>query len=352
MKKKICQLVHTLSYGDAISSEVLTIKRSLEEQGVESEIYSINTHPKYKGKTKSYKDFDLNEDMDVILHYSLGSDLNTLYQKLQKQRKILIYHNITPKKYFDRVNPRVASDIENGIKDLAPLCKVSDIIISDSTFNKEDIVKLGCDSLVLPLPFDNKKWEIPENEGIKNLLRKDNAINILHTGRLAPNKCIEDVIKSFYYLNKKFEKKSYLYLVGIDVDTEIYSFSLKELVKQLDLKDNVTFCGSVADSELKAFYKNASCYLTLSEHEGFCVPVLEAMNFSLPVVAYNGTALTETVGDGGILFDKKDYLKIAGTLYEICTNRKLRNEIVRKGHERIQEFSYENFSKKLLEILK
>lgn len=351
MKQKINQLVHTLSYGDAISGEVIAIKRILEENGYESDIYSINTHPKYKGLTKSYKELSQNTKDKIILHYSLGSDLNRVYENLDSAQRVLIYHNITPAKFFEGVNPRIVNDIESGFKELPELLKKTDLIISDSDYNASDIKKLGFDSKVLPLLYDNKKWNIEENQGIKNILRKNGTINILHTGRLAPNKCIEDIIKSFYFLHHKIEKNSKLYLIGIDIDTEIYSFMLKDLVNALNLKDSVYFCGSVADSELKAFYKNSHVYLCMSEHEGFCVPILEAMNFSLPVVSYESSALKDTVGNGGILINEKKHEYIGELLYKVATDKIIREEMITAGHKRVEEFNEDNFTRNLLNLL-
>lgn len=351
MKNAIHQMVHTLSYGDAISGEVIAIKRILEESGYESNIYSINTHPKYKGLTKDYKEIEDREDTKVILHYSLGSDLNRVYKGLKNSKKSLVYHNITPYKFFEGVNPRIVNDIQSGISELPLLCKETDLIIADSKFNAQDLKDLGFNSLVLSLPFDDKKWDVEENVGIKNILRKENAINILHTGRLAPNKCIEDIIKSFYFLHHKIEKNSKLYLIGTDTDTEIYSFMLKDLVKTLNLKDHVYFCGTVADSELKAFYKNSSVYVCMSEHEGFCVPILEAMSFSLPVVSYDACALKDTVGNGGILIHEKKHEYVAELLYKVATNEKLRNEIVQAGLSRVKEFSIEKFKENFLKLI-
>ena len=351
MKETISQLVHTLSYGDAISGEVIAIKRILEENGFNSDIYSINTHPKYKGLTKSYKELSKDTKDKIILHYSLGSDLNRVYKNLDNSKRMLIYHNITPAKFFEGVNPRIVNDIESGLSELPKLLKKTDLIISDSEYNASDIKKLGFDSKVLPLLYDNKKWDIEENQGIKNILRKNNTINILHTGRLAPNKCIEDIIKSFYFLHHKIEKNSKLYLIGIDIDTEIYSFMLKDLVNTLNLKDSVYFCGSVADSELKAFYKNSHVYLCMSEHEGFCVPILEAMNFSLPVVSYESCALKDTVGNGGILVNEKKHEYIGELLYKVATDKIIREEMILAGHERVKEFSEGNFTRNLLNLL-
>ena len=347
---KIAQFVHTLSYGDAISCEVLSLHNKFIEMKYESIVYTINTHPKYKHITKSYKEFPLDFDGEMILHYSLGSPLNVIY-KNTKCKKNLIYHNITPSKWFKNVNPRVENDIELGISELPELCQISDRIISDSKFNAKDIKKLGFDSIVLDLPVDTNRWdEEASNQGILNLLRKDNSLHLLHVGRIAPNKCIEDIIKIFYYLHHHINPQSRLWIVGIDTDTEVYSFGLKKLISNLCLDNYVKLTGGLTDGELKSFYQASSVYICMSEHEGFCLPVVEAMNFGLPVVSYNAGALSETVSTGGIIVNKKIHHLIAQLIQEVHTNFELKNKLQKNGYDRVKSLSINHFNENVVKL--
>ena len=347
---KIHQLVHTLSYGDAISGEVLGLQRCFHALGHESEIYAINVHPKLKGKAKDYRELSSDFDGQIILHYSLGSPLNALYQELVNARRSLIYHNLTPPEWFSGVNPRIVVDIQQGQKELPELCKITDLLLADSKFNAQELKDLGFNAEVLELPVDNSRWDIATNQGILSVARSTSSLNVLHVGRLAPNKCVEDIIKAFYFLHHHVYKDSTLWLVGIDIDTELYSYALKRLANELRVDHAVRFCGCLADSEVKALYEASSVYLCMSEHEGFCLPVIEAMHFGLPVISYASSALPDTMGDGGILVTQKKHPEIAELIYELHTNQALRSKIIDAGKKRIAELSFDRFQSRVQEL--
>lgn len=354
--RAVHQLLHTLSYGDAISGEALALQRCLRTRGYESEIFAINVHPVYKKEAsslgiKDFRSLPQTCDAGVILHYSLGSPLNDLYRSLTHAQRTLVFHNLTPANWFRGVNPRIVRDIEQGMRELPELCSISDRLIADSAFNAGELAALGfTGAQVLELPVDPHRWDVPRNEGIFSLLTSQPGINVVHIGRLAPNKCIEDIIKAFYFLNRFIDKQSRLWLAGIDIDTEIYSFSLKRLVHALGLEEHVTFAGCMADSELRALYEAGSVYCCMSEHEGFCLPVVEAMHFGLPVVAYASSALPDTIGNGGILVSEKRHAEIAELFAEVARNPELRSTLVAAGKARVASLSYEIFSKKVQEI--
>ncbi len=350
MSREIHQLVHTLSYGDAISGEVLGLQRCLRKLGYQSEIFAIHVHPKLKGQALSYESFPKDFRGQVILHYSLGSPLNRLYLGLGKARRSLIYHNITPAHWFKGVNPRIVRDIHEGIQELPDLLRVTDRILADSPFNASEIEKLGFQAEVLELPIDPSRWEQEQNPGIATLVRSTPGIHMLHVGRLAPNKCVEDIIKTFYFLHHFINKQSLLWLVGIDIDTELYSFSLKRLVNELGLSEAVNFAGCLADSEVQALYRNASVYMCMSEHEGFCLPVVEAMHFGLPVICYDSSALADTVAQGGVLVKHKRHAELAELVNEICTNLDLRQALVSAGKKRVSELSFGRFEDQVQEL--
>lgn len=346
----IAQLVHTLNYGDAISTEVLALDRVFREAGQESQVYSINTHPKYNGKTVDYREFPPNFSGEVILHYSLGSPLNALYRSLTNASRTLIYHNITPSDWFRGVNPRVARDIDVGIEELPGLCSISDRLLADSQFNSKELSAINFKAEILPLMFDTHRWNLPANSGIAALLNSDPSMHVVHVGRLAPNKKIEDIIKAFYFLHHHIEPKSRLWLAGIDIDTELYSFSLKRLIAEFSLTDCVSFCGPMNDDEIRALYENGSVYICMSEHEGFCLPLVEAMHFGLPVCAFASSAVPETLGNGGVLFEDKDPAMVAALLYKVAKEAPLRERLIAAGRARSEQFSFENFRARTTEI--
>lgn len=351
MKKlKLAQFLHTLNYGDAISSETVTISRLLKEAGAEVEIFSLHAHEKMKSKCRNITEFNPSEFNTVLLHYSLGSPLNQIFKEFKGER-IFLYHNLTPEHWFANYNRRVYDDLVEGKKELKEVAKSATCVLADSEFNSGELKKLGVqDPKVLSLPFDSVKWQIPENPGISKNLQASAETNILHVGRLAPNKCIEDIIKAFYFYHHKINSSSTLWLIGSDTDCEIYSLELRNMVREFNIKDSVKFVGSVSDEELKSHYMHSDAYLCMSEHEGFCVPLLEAMSFSLPVIAYKSSAIEQTVGKGGALLSTKSASLTAELIDEIVTNQNLRESLIKEGKQQIQKFSLDNFSRELFQV--
>jgi len=348
--KTIHQLVHTLSYGDAISTEVLALQRAFHVSGITSEIFAINEHPLLRGKTRPHTELERVTTADLVLHYSLGSVLNDLYGGWQRGRRTLIYHNITPPKWFRGINARVAADIERGLAELPKLCRLSDQLLADSRFNAEEMKAMGFASEVLDLPVDPGRWNTTRNEGIYNLVKGTPGTHVLHVGRLAPNKCVEDIIKTFYFVRHKIDRQSTLWLVGIDTDTELYSFSLKRLAAELGLEDSINFVGCLADEEVRSLYEACTVYICMSEHEGFCLPVVEAMHFGCPVVAYAAGAVTDTVGHGGILIREKRHAEVAELLFTLGNDDALRSRLVNAGRERVKSLSYDRFVERIREL--
>ena len=349
-EKIIHQLVHTLSYGDAISGEVLALARIFRANNIESKIFAMHVHPKLEGQAEHYQSLLSDFTGEIILHYSLGSPLNELYRRLKSASRTMIYHNLTPAHWFQGINPRIVRDIEAGTKELPELCSLSVRLLADSAFNAGELKKLGFDAEILELPLDSEKWSVATNPGIYSLVKEQPGVHVMHVGRLAPNKSVEDIIKIFYFLHHKIEPKSTLWLVGIDTDTELYSFSLRRLVHELDLSDAVRFVGCLADEEVKALYKASTVYLCMSEHEGFCLPIVEAMYFGLPVVAYSSTAIADTVGTGGILVAEKRHAEIAELLYEIYSNSELREKLTTAGKKRVEDLSLDRFHARVNQV--
>lgn len=344
------QLVHTLSYGDAISTEVLGLRRVFREAGHESHIFALNIHPAYKGEAFDVREYPKGEVAELTLHYSLGSPLNELYRNEEQATRTLVFHNLTPAKWFERVNPRIVADLEQGFAELPELCRRSTRVIADSTYNADELAHLGVKAAVLPLTVEPARWSVTANPGIAALLNADDTCHVLSVGRLAPNKCVEDVIRSFAFFHHHLVKKSKLWLVGIDIDTELYSFALKRLVRELLLEGVVHFCGRMADEELVAMYQGCDLFLTMSEHEGFCLPIVEAMHFGLPVVAFASSAVPETLGRGGILIHEKRHPAIAELLHEIVSDQELRARVIAAGRGRVGELSAQHFDARVREL--
>lgn len=349
--RAIHQLVHTLSYGDAISTEVLALQRTLRELGYRSEIFAIGEHQNLRGRSQPYREVLREEQADIILHYSLGSPLNEIFSSWKRGKKTLVYHNITPARWFEGVNSRVARDIEAGLKDLPALCSVADAIWADSGFNAGEIKALGFHADVLELLVDPARWGLPRNESVFQDVKRLARLNILHVGRLAPNKCVEDILKAFRFIHHGLERDSKLWLVGIDTDTELYSFSLREMAARLGIGGAVECTGCLTDEGVRAMYEAADAYVCMSEHEGFCLPLIEAMHFGLPVVAFSAGAVAETLGDGGVLVREKRHAELGQALFDLAQPGALRDGVIEAGRRRVSHFSEERFRARVADLV-
>src|SRR5207248_3376126 len=166
-------------------------------------------------------------------------------------------------------------------------------------------------------------------------------------GRLAPNKAQHDLIKALAAYRRLYDPRARLHLVGTS-SSESYRTALVAYADALDLVDAVEFTGSVSDGELAAHYRAADVFVCVSEHEGFCVPLLEAMHHRLPIVAYAAAAVPETLGDGGLLLNSKDPYTVAAAVQRVVSDADLRAQLVAAGTRRLHDFDLDRSREKLL----
>ena len=351
-KIQIHQIHPTVSYGDAIGNDIVEIQSVLRKLGYNSNIYAQYIHPKMHG-VKNYVEYKKNSPSKniLIMHYSIGYGADLLaFVKSLPDKKILIYHNITPPEYYRNINSEYEYHIKIGREEIRDFRNIVELALGDSEFNRQELVKLGFKNTgVLPIIIELNKYGV---HGDQKIIRKynDNIVNILFVGRVGPNKKIEDIIKCFYYYNKYLNSKSRLFLVGSYDGMDKYYDKLKLLANKLNLK-KVYFTGHVSFEELISYYKLADVFITMSEHEGFCVPLLESMYFKIPIIAYNSTAIPYTLGDSGILVNKKDYEEIAEMINLLVEETELRNKIIKKQNERLKEFDKMKMEKKFKKYL-
>lgn len=338
---RIDQLLPNFSYGDAIGNHTLALRDTLRKWGFESEIFTHLAHHRLAPESRFFEKYEGIDDPGNVLiyHYSIGSVLTGYFSSL-KCRKVMIYHNITPAEFFRGVNRRAERECARGRRDLGLLAGEVELALGDSEYNRLELEELGYAATgVLPIfiPFEDY-GRPPDRRVMKSF--GDGRPNILHVGRFVPNKKIENLIKVFYFL-RRMQPESRLVLVGTDVNMENYSRALRELIDDLKLQ-GVVFTGHVTFPELLAFYRTASLYLTMSEHEGFCVPLIEAMITGVPVVAYASTAIPGTLGPGGLLAYDRDFPMIAEMVNAVLTDEGLRRALVQSGKDRLMYFGRDN----------
>jgi glycosyltransferase involved in cell wall biosynthesis len=249
----------------------------------------------------------------------------------------MIYHNVTPERHFIGVSEQVYYIAKSGRKELASLTGCMDRCLCDSEFNRRDLVALGYENVrVVPVLVDFSLLDVQPDAKVQSRY-SDDWKNLLFVGRITPNKKHEDIIRIFYYYKKFINPCSRLFLVGSARQTPRYLVILKNLVQRLGL-DDVIFTGEVGQSELVAFYRIADAFVCMSEHEGFCVPLVEAMHFTVPIIAFDAGAVPETLAGSGVLVGEKDHLAIAEMVDLLLTEEDLRSRIIQAQDERLKYF--------------
>jgi glycosyltransferase involved in cell wall biosynthesis len=350
---RIDQLLPGFGSGDAISNYALQLQEIINSWGFQSSIYCVRRHvsSKVDHLCKDCASFPSPGDPEdiVIYHYSIGSPLSELFARL-KGHRVLIFHNITPHHYFAGIHEEKMRSLWEGREQLKELTGVTDLAIGVSEFNRRELKEDGFkDTAVLPLIVDRARLSAEPDTAFMKKYR-DDCTNLLFVGRMAPNKKVEDLIKIFFYYRKVMNKRSRLLLAGSSIGMDRYIDHLRMLITTLDIPD-VVFCDHVKDPELYALYRASRMLVCMSEHEGFCLPLLEAMHFRLPVLAYAAGAVPETLGGAGVLVKEKDPAYIAELIDMILGSPELEEAIVRKQLTRLDAFSRESVSSRLRPLL-
>lgn len=349
---KVIQITSSLSYGDGVSNDCMAIKRVLTEAGYETELYAEVIHPGVPdGTARPIQELKASKEDIILYHLSIGTDWNFKLASLPG-RKVIRYHNITPPMFFDGYNQRAKEDCAYGLFGARYLADKADYALADSAYNCQDLRNMGyqCEISVVPVvvPFEDYDQE-PDGKAVAQY--SDGRTNIVFVGRVVPNKCQEDIIKTFYLYKKYYDPEARLILAGSYQGMEKYYGQLQDYVKKLGVED-VIFTGHISFQQILAYYQTADIFLCMSEHEGFCIPLLEAMYFQTPIVAADFAAVGETMGNAGILLPEKDFLLAAGAMNRIKNDESLRKELVRKGQGRLQAFSYDSIKEKFLQEIR
>jgi glycosyltransferase involved in cell wall biosynthesis len=346
---EVHQFATSLTYGDAISNELMEIRKVLREQGFQSEIFIRFFDPRMAEHVHDYREYKhfSRPDNIVIFHFSIGSPVSKLFFRIP-DKKIILYHNITSHAYFLDFHRILTRECYKGRLELQLFRDKTDLALGDSEFNRRELEQAGYPRTgVLPLLLDLKKFDRSGDAVVPRLFDSPKW-TLLYVGRVIPNKRFEDVIKCFYFYKTRFNADSRLILAGDYRGMERYYAALIGLVEDLDLED-VHFTGHIRFDELVAYYDLADAYLSMSEHEGFGVPLLESFHKGIPVVAYAAGAVEETLNGGGILLAEKEYLKTAALLEVLRTNRDFKRKVTAAQQAALARYDRANTGRILLE---
>jgi glycosyltransferase involved in cell wall biosynthesis len=351
MRRHVHQVLAALSYGDAIGNEALAIQRHLRSAGFESDIFAERVHPRMASLARplfEYREVS-GRDTVCVFHFSIGSAAGRLAYHAP-DRLVCIYHNITPARFFLGFHPHLAGLCHHGRRELEAFADRTELALGDSEFNRRELEAAGYrKTAVLPIVLDLDAYRRPPSPVVKRLYG-DGRTNILFVGRVIPNKKIDDLVRVFAVYQRYVDPRSRLLVVGDHRGHERYYDRLQAMVRAFDL-DEVVFTGQVDEDDLMAYYSVADLFLCLSEHEGFCVPLVEAMSFGLPVLAYDAGAVPETLRGGGVLLKEKRPEIVAELAQLVLRDPALRKAVVATQERAMAEVRSADFGAILLAAL-
>lgn len=345
---EIHQVLVSASPGDAITNAAFEIRSLLRRIG-SSEIYAryfdptlaTEVHPleRYAQRATSRPDVDI-----ICFHASIGEPDVLSFLLERPERLVLLYHNISPADVFRDYDPAFAGLLDAGRRELSDLVERTHVALADSTYNAEELDRLGYrDVRVSPLIVDLSRLQsvVPHPATVNHLQTEVEGPVALFVGQLLPHKRPDLLIEAFHVLVTYLVPDAHLLLVGAG-RLPGYRRALDAFVHELNLP-NAWITGPVTDAELAAFYRRADVFVTASEHEGFCVPLVEAMAFDVPVVARSHAAIPETMGDAGVaLPPDDDPVLLAEALAAVVTDGSLAGHLRARGRARVEEFSPEH----------
>jgi len=343
------QWVPAAHKGDAIGDSARRVRDLLRELGHESEIYALTIDDDLRGEIRPFADAGARRGDLTILHFAMVSPLTPEFARLPGGR-VLQYHNVTPAHFFAAYDANIFRLTALSREDLKTLVGHTDVALGDSEYNRQELEDYGFSNTgVFPIAIDiDRITKAPRRPALEEVLRTDGFLNFLFVGRIAPNKKIEDHIKLAEHY-KRYVDESYRFIfVGRTDAVPNYFNTVQALLAEYKMPPGrFLFPGAVPDEDLAAYYRMSSVYISLSEHEGFCVPLLEAMAADVPVLAYASTAVPDTLGGAGVQFSPKDLEFASELLGELAYDDSLRTQVIAGQRRRLADFGDARIRKEL-----
>jgi glycosyltransferase involved in cell wall biosynthesis len=287
----------------------------------------------------------------VLLHYTTGSAVPAALRRAGLPFG-LYFQNVTPPRYFLGVHDLLAGFAWRGLAELPGLLRGARVVLSPSSFSAAQLRAAGAAEVALvPIPFDTAGHVVePDREWVARLA--DGRPNVLYVGRLAPNKRQDELLRALYYYSRGAGRgrDARLLLVGAPSAAPGFQAWLERAIATWEL-EGVHLTGHVSDAARAACYRAASVYVSLSEHEGFGVPLIEAMHHGVPVIARSATAVDETLGEGGLLVRDADPRRVAELIGLVVEDERLRSAMIAAGHRRVAELAPDRIEARLVEAL-
>lgn len=327
------QIIPVLAPHDAVGNHTLQVREALRHAGFESEVFAELRFGHHRDTGRLLSDFPQPGGAADLLIYQSSTGSSVADWLLGRPEPLAVnYHNITPASFFEPWDDQAAASMRRARTQLGALARRSRLALADSPFNAAELTELGYAPVVVsPLLLDlDARLAAPDPQVAEHLARTRAGHHWLFVGRLAPNKCQHDLIAAFAAYRLLYDPGARLTLIGSEA-VPSYGDALYGLIDDLGLTGVVTCAGAVTDAELAAYYADADAFVCLSRHEGFCVPLLEAMRHDVPVVALAAGAVPDTVGDAAVLLDDAAPHPVAAAVQQLLGDETFRAGLVTAG---------------------
>jgi L-malate glycosyltransferase len=346
------QWVPAAHRGDAIGDSARRVRGLLRELGHQSDIFALTIDEDLLGDVRPFQDAASKRGDITIFHFALVSPMTPEFRHLPHGR-VLQYHNVTPPRFFAPYEPSLFRLAALSIEDVRTLVDAADLALGDSDFNRKELDVAGFRNTgVFPIAVDTSRIvRAPRRPALEKILN-DGLQNFLFVGRIAPNKRIEDHIRLAEHYKRYVDEAYRFIFVGRTDAAPSYYDTIRALLHEYRMPaDRFIFTGAVSDEDLGTYYRMARVYVSLSEHEGFCVPLVEAMAADVPVMAYASTAVPDTLGGAGVQFFPKDLELAAELLGELAYNDTLRSSVLKVQRARLVDFDDDRIKRELQRLV-
>ena len=336
-------------FGDAIGDEALRIRTALRRAGLSSDLFALEVDEEVRGEFLPFEERPSADRGDIaVLHFALPSPLTDALRAFPG-RKVIIYHNITPASYFLGLDDELVRIAVKGREELQTLAAVTDLALGDSEYNRLELEETGFRRTgVLPILLDFERYQSEPNPVLSEMLSR-RRVNFLFVGRIFPNKRFEDLVRMAFFYKKYVSEDFRFIVVGRAGRMVHYQSSVQSLAHHWGLlPGEFTFTGHLVWEDLLACYRMADVFVSMSEHEGFAVPLVESMLLGVPVMAYQAGAVPDTLGDSGVQFSEKKYEELAEMGHLLATDQSLRKAVLASQRQRLERFRPQRVESELL----
>lgn len=347
----------TLAANDAIGNDILEQCRCLQEEGIDVTVFAENYPSAFQNiVTRDPRRVLADKQTVFIYHHGIHWERGTELLRQAQGKRVVKYHNITPEHFFLPYSFDFFQTCLLGRRQNSELMNAGiDLLLADSNYNGDDFRSIGFpeEKIRVLAPFHRMAdYDRVVQDDAAVARAADGRPVVFFVGRIAPNKGHRHLICTAYYYRMLFGDDVRFVIAGGGHPSLMgYTAEVRTLVRQLRLETMVSLAGKVSAEALKAFYMQSAAFLLLSEHEGFCVPILEAQYFNLPIVAYGTSAVGETIGENQLVFDRIDYQTLAAAVHTVMHDQDARGFLVEHGQHNFQRFRREQLEADFLGIL-